>query len=531
MQVRCGQCGHTFQIDPASAGAAVACPRCEHQIPLAAPPAAGGEEAGDDFARLAVENIARRLRVTCGACGKGLSVAVRRAGKRVRCPSCGKWVQIPARDESDEQALERWTQKDPKPQEPLTVAALPEEGPPEVSAAAPAAEEIEVREDADLGEADTDDVFVIGESVGREVEQPPPALDKLSQAVQPATAERSIRSRYQAVQRWRKRARQYNRRQRYLSILGLAVIGAVVAGGAWLYTTWNEQPLASRPSAPAPMPVVEKPVQAPPSPSAPANPSLPQPAAAQAPNDPAPAPVAAAIQVLEASRQLFASGGYYPAAPEAVYWKVRLSLRADKKPLRLEVPGDVEMLAGPQRLTCLGAVGQGGLIPPRSRTGQVSLAPGAPRELTLLFEAPRSLSPTGLSVRGLGEAALPPTPQPRPPASAAIIGNYLEKAPRNLRPLLEDPVMAALQKAPGQRLAVRPTESDSSFDLVILGVLSAEVQAVGKGLYSAVLRLGDSTLDCRLRLADSGNTLILYLSDQPFHQLTYVRQDSKANEE
>jgi hypothetical protein len=47
---------------------------------------------------------------------------------------------------------------------------------------------------------------------------------------------------------------------------------------------------------------------------------------------------------------------------------------------------------------------------------------------------------------------------------------------------------------------------------------------LGQGLYAAVLKRGDSVLDAKLRLIDGGKRLILYLSDEPFHQITYDRQ-------
>ena len=50
------------------------------------------------------------------------------------------------------------------------------------------------------------------------------------------------------------------------------------------------------------------------------------------------------------------------------------------------------------------------------------------------------------------------------------------------------------------------------------------VRRRSRGLYPAVLRLRDDKLDCTLRLTRDAGTLILYLSDEPFHQLTYARK-------
>ena len=38
------------------------------------------------------------------------------------------------------------------------------------------------------------------------------------------------------------------------------------------------------------------------------------------------------------------------------------------------------------------------------------------------------------------------------------------------------------------------------------------------------LRRGEHTLKCKLRFIDAGRRVILYLADEPFHQLTYERQ-------
>ncbi len=132
MQLLCGRCGQTVEVDDALGGATYTCPHCGHRInvpdfraaeggeaptapklggtdegesflPSSAKPSAPEDDGGDaGFADVAKKSMARRVRVVCGKCGKGISVGVRFAGKRAKCPSCGTMILIPFPDDDKE---------------------------------------------------------------------------------------------------------------------------------------------------------------------------------------------------------------------------------------------------------------------------------------------------------------------------------------------------------------------------------------------------------------------------------------------
>ena len=114
MQVVCGQCRQTLEVDEQLAVGSVVCPHCEHRIPIAASQGPAGPGDGDDaqgegFAAAAQEAMLRKIRVVCGSCGKSLLVAPRLSGKTRPCPACTKPIRIPDLGEADEFAVAQWT--------------------------------------------------------------------------------------------------------------------------------------------------------------------------------------------------------------------------------------------------------------------------------------------------------------------------------------------------------------------------------------------------------------------------------------
>ena len=113
-------------------------------------------------------------------------------------------------------------------------------------------------------------------------------------------------------------------------------------------------------------------------------------------------------------------------------------------------------------------------------------------------------------------------PSPGASKQADLAGSYKEKPPRNLKPLLRHPVMAAIQSAPRHRIVVRRSKEGFVVSIPEAAV-EGKAKSLGGGLYKAVLKRSADALDCKLRLINGGRGLILYLSDAPFHQVTYER--------
>ena len=114
--------------------------------------------------------------------------------------------------------------------------------------------------------------------------------------------------------------------------------------------------------------------------------------------------------------------------------------------------------------------------------------------------------------------------KPVPPRPASnVAGTYHEAPPRNLQPMLRDPVMAAIQSAPGHQIVVKEGETALAVSIPAASV-SGTARPGDSGMYQAVLRNGAAELKCAMRMTQDGKGLILYLADQPFHQITYARE-------
>jgi hypothetical protein len=144
--------------------------------------------------------------------------------------------------------------------------------------------------------------------------------------------------------------------------------------------------------------------------------------------------------------------------------------------------------------------------------------------LTLLFVVPSTLAHARLSVHP-AEAMVDLPPAPKELPAGAIVGTFVEKPPRNLQPLLRSPVMEALQGTPNQTLEVRQGKDKEGFEVSVPAAgVSGSVKAIRLGLYQGLLSAHDQTLMCKFRLAEEGKLLILYMSDEPFHQITYQKK-------
>jgi len=233
-----------------------------------------------------------------------------------------------------------------------------------------------------------------------------------------------------------------------------------------------------------------------------------------------------AARVLSVTPDVVVGRGYFPARPEWVYWRVRLSVQAGDSPLRFETAGeDVMLLVGNHRLPALGAEPAGALLPVRGQRQWVSLRPRREETVTLLFEVPAAATVGTLAIRGVPAIGVGPIEPSPVPDKTAVAGTYTEVAPRNLKPLLRDPVMAAIQQADRQEVRIWPDKGEFAMSISPAGS-GGPVKPLEGGLYEAFLRQGNATLNCKLRLGADGY-LVLYLADGPFHQMTYLRQGAK----
>lgn len=109
MQLLCGKCGRTSEIEDHLPDKGFACPHCGHEmanfIDKAAPSRYSPQkhDHADDggFAGIVQRQISRKLVVTCGACGTNLKSSRRMIGKKVKCPSCNKKILVPIPKEEE----------------------------------------------------------------------------------------------------------------------------------------------------------------------------------------------------------------------------------------------------------------------------------------------------------------------------------------------------------------------------------------------------------------------------------------------
>lgn len=469
MQILCGQCRNRLKIDDDKAGKTLSCPECGHKIVVpqlgeVAEPVGPVEPAAPEISHLpeeegfvgdvrqAMEKV-QKIHITCGQCGRHLTVGMRLAGKKARCPSCKGRIRIPWPDEKED----------------FVFPSLAEE-------------EAEVEAEAEVVE------IVEGED----------PLEELA-----------------AIAAIRRRG--YGRRARltWVSWVVMVLFGSaiVVAPLAWWH--YFRQPKAEeqdwqteaghRGTQIAATRVVTQPVA---TIAVGTQPKFGQPF----------------LKSVTAARDLFAVDGCFPARPGYVYWKVTVEVQAGSTPISFPGFGQqASVTVGDVELPSLGVVGGSSLLPVRAEERTIRLKAGESQSFVLVFEAPQSAAGGRLSLGNVGARDFTvPAPPPVPP-EGALAGTYAEAPPRNLQPLLRDPVMAAIQGAADHALVVRSPARGLDVLIPDAGV-QGRARPLGQGLYAAVLKRGDSVLDAKLRLIDGGKRLILYLSDEPFHQITYDRQ-------
>lgn len=477
MHVLCGQCGHSFDAPDAKRPGQVQCPQCGSVVGRSSSAAADGHEE-EGFASQAREMMSRKVRVVCGKCGRGLKVPLNMAGRSLNCPACTNRIRIPYPDEVDEASLPAIRNGDPPDQdvdESVTFAASEEPGQP--------------------GAAGSDTAA--------------PAADAAS-ANAPAQTRRPTRKKPPLVA---------------LVVGGLVL--AVLLGWAvgMALTDGSDEPVAD-PTAldgagPSPNGVTASPVGH-------------NGGAAQTQKAPsvvdveAPAPRAslARMQVTNARTEFFAADGYYPAAAQNVYWVVTVAVSAGSDEVNLATHGDgIVLKVGGKDLLPLGVPAGGGSqpLPPRALQQSLRVKPNSTQAMTLLFEVPVGADSARLAIRDVGSAEVAVAKLAAGGGEREVLGNFAEKPPRNLKPLLANGVMSALQQAAGVEFSVRREREELRFNCGSAGVWGT-LKPLGAGLYEANLGSGRGNLKCHLRLIDGGKAAILYLSDKPFHQMTFVKK-------
>ncbi|MFP4106616.1 MAG: hypothetical protein ACLFVU_11075 [Phycisphaerae bacterium] len=473
------------------------CGECGHRVPLSQLALSPGESVmgleftddGEEFAQAARKAMERKIRVICGGCKRGLWVGSRLAGKRARCPGCGKNIRIPALADLDEE--------DDFAMLGLRLASQGIEGKTE--------------------ELDADHS---GEY---------PAIEEPELPGRPEIApyEPGAENEIPAEDR---------KRMSGLMILGGIGVAAVVIAGIVLmalFTSGKEDATDDTASDTSeilgqtgdPDVVKQTPNQADrPVVVATAPSDKPTTRITSKPIPPQPARSSASFALVGQQPGHFRAGGYYPAAPDKTYLEIEAVVKAGDEPVLIRNPGRSVQLRFGQIVAALiefSSRESDSLL--GRRLDRLRLEPREKRLVRMTFELPELAGTGVLAVAGVGESEVTVDLQPEPAPAGAIVGTWREHPPRSLQPMLPDPAMAAVQQAVDHRLEV--TAADDSVHVRIpQAPVAGTAKSIAPNLYSVDLKAGGHRLQGKLRLIDDGQTLILYLSDQPMHQIVYTRR-------
>jgi DNA-directed RNA polymerase subunit RPC12/RpoP len=541
MRVLCGQCGQLNELEDDYAEATVTCARCGHVVPVPRmangqagepgeapadrPAEAAGQTEEPGFAEQARQSPARKIPVTCPHCGKTVHVSARVAGRKGRCKECDHPLDIPYPDDLEEFELPALYKGDAEHETGLDLVPPPEAAEPAVERSQREVEpaiDLAPQPDLSPGPVEHD----LAELAALHPAADLAALDRELSRVQPVRSEgtgqlaSAVQDFHEEKHAARPREAKGPRRLRWLLLLLAAAAVVVLPLSVVVPLLTRDDPnsdLAGRPPGGEPNTAPVRPIVTP--------------ATTQAAtrSQPAPKPRTPTCEVLAAASAPFLADGYFPAPARSLYWRIAARISAGKEPISFQTFGnDVRLVFGNERFASLGEpAGNSGIFPARSRRSTVSLQAHEARKVTFLFEVPVELFRGRFFIRGVTyeDIALP---VPREPlAVSGLAGTYKEAAPRNLKPMLRDPVMAAIQATPRQRLVVSPEAEGIRVTLPAARVTGAGKQ-VAPGLFRMPLKHRQHSLDASVRFVEGGRRAILYLADRPFHQLTYVNAKARA---
>ena len=531
--------------DEPSGDETVYCKHCGHEVSAGRTPydnetvfeAPPEDEA---FAVLVRTGLERKIHVNCGSCGRGLKVSLRMAGRQTTCPACDNRVRLPfAGQEAERHIEELMAQRSPQVMAAETEApdqAPGEEAPAVMQIAESALAELarfvetDGADDATLDIPEDDDLMRRSTEAleGREILALNEAISAFASS-NGVSASDELPALQEAVGRHpRRTAAGMSGRQKTLLLTVAATV--CVAVGIWLAAGFfggsesetdpdnstasiapnNNTPqvktntITSKPSkdpTPGIGPVI-RPVKA-----------------------------KATCRVVTCAMDSFAGGGFFPAGPGRLFCQVRAEVTAGDDKLELYNHGKAAVLRiGLESYPSLGEPVKS-ILPALPHRKHLSIPARGSRTITMLFELPQKAVGAGettgiVSLGKIGPASVKlGSPAHVLPAKAVADSSspYVETAPRNTKPLLSDPVMSAIQQTMPQKLSVRPGPDNSVKLTLGSGEVTGTARPDARGLYVTKLTHNGSTLQCLLRFAHGGKEAILYLSEEPFHQLTFAR--------
>jgi DNA-directed RNA polymerase subunit RPC12/RpoP len=502
VNVVCGHCGKAVDTSP-DVGQGLLCPRCGSKVTVpdlasqAAQPPDPDEthvfEAVDvsfaDQAREAMKKTSK-IHLTCGSCGRHLTIGARLAGKRAKCPSCRSHIRVPYPDDADDFEIEALAMAAEEPAEELDLSYGDAPG-----AAAHALHQAESRTVGPGG-------------VGTE------------------TRRQAVKRRHAARVREIKRSRR--KLVAYLFLTAVAM-WAFVWFLAWpLLYGEDDAPTRNRDNGSHVATSGNGDGRLGPNGDGSTNgngnhadngngnggAAATKPAPKRRPR----------FRVVQTRVGPFAHDGYFPAPVGKAYWHVTIDIQAGSQPFVMKTAGMQAVVTSmDQEFASLGTPGGGGVLPRRLSTPTLTIAPRKVQRLELLFELPQEYRRGTVVLADVGSRKISGGDTFAPVDPTGLVGRFEEVLPRNLKPLLDQPVMAALQSAgPGEMIAAA-AEGGFSLRFPQAGVRGLAAHEQG-GRYAVTLRHDGDRLEATLRLIDGGKRAILHLAEGPWRAMTFVRK-------
>ena len=530
--------------DDKHAAETVNCDHCGHKIgsngsPDVTRPAFDSEPEDQAFAVVMRSAMSRKIHVNCGSCGRGLKVGLRMAGRKTTCPACSERVRLPLAGQEAERQIEEYIAK--RSQTATTSSAKDSSRKPESAPSLMHFDESELAELATYVETDgADDATLEIPDDGDLMHRSADAIEgreilALNAAISAVTPQHST-SAEEELPALQKAVKEHSVQEtegmfgQTKAIIATVAAALIVGIGLWAAMNFmggsqpdpglqpEDPPLAVNPDAgPAKKPNTHI-KQSPETKPQPIKPVIPK-----------PVKIIAACRAVTSSTDSFAGDGFFPAAPGQIFCRIRVQVKAGDDQLELYNFGKSAVLTiGLDSFESLGESVKS-ILPTLPRKKRVILPPHKSQTMTMLFQLPQealgisgakgiikigTIAPVGVTLGNPAHVL---------PAKAVASKSYMEVAPRNTKPLLSDPVMSAIQSTMPQKLSIIPGAVANTVALKLSGgEVTGSATRDARGLYITKLTHNGSTLDCLLRFAHGGRQAILYLSEEPFHQLTFA---------
>ena len=529
----------------------VCCTHCGHEV--GANGSAHDEQPAFDvgaedeaFAVIMRSALTRKIHVNCGSCGRGLKVSLRMAGRKTSCPACGNRVRLPFAGQEAERRIEELIAK----RSPRVIASeteVPDQAPGDGDPAVVRIEESELAELATFVETDSTDDDVMLEIPededlmhrsadaleGREILALNEAISAFTSPRGPSASE-ELPALQEAVQKHPRHVKESMSGQRKAMLLTVAA-AVWIAVGIWVVARFFRGG-GTGPDEDNAMALLDSGNN---TPNGNNNTTKPpeNPTPKTKPVIPKPVKLRAMCRAVTSSTDSFAGSGFFPAGPGQVFCRVCVQVRAGDDKLEFDNYGKAAVLRiGLESYPSLGEPVRS-ILPVLPRRKHMSIPARGSRTITMLFELPQkavgTTETTGIVSLGKIDPAsvtLGSTAHVLPAKAVTSSSSpYVETAPRNTKPLLSDPVMSVIQNTMPQRLSVRPGPNGSVKVTLGSGEVTGTARRDTRGLYVTELTHNGSTLQCLLRFAHGGKEAILYLSEEPFHQLTFARPGWSRN--